>query len=178
VSRYLMRLEKKGVFRGAPQFTLQQQVPAARAVSVIRVSGQVRGTRAGPPASQWPSQFGPARSPPPPCGPVTATRNRDNEEILSMSGLMSERAPDITVEADGPARRTDNCHGTVGGSGGSQPDSERARLTKLTEERARGPARVGEARPLCRIQVVVHQGTHSPCCMAPFSAELGAHRLS
>jgi hypothetical protein len=31
------------------------------------------------------------------CGPVTATRNRDNKEILSMSGSMSERVPYITV---------------------------------------------------------------------------------
>jgi hypothetical protein len=35
------------------------------------------------------------------CGPVTATGNRDNKEICSMPGPMSERAPDITVEADG-----------------------------------------------------------------------------
>jgi hypothetical protein len=34
------------------------------------------------------------------CDPVTATGNRDNKEIRSMSGPMSERAPDITVEAD------------------------------------------------------------------------------
>jgi hypothetical protein len=40
------------------------------------------------------------------CGPVTATGNRDNKEIRSMSGPMSERAPDITVEADGPAVST------------------------------------------------------------------------
>jgi hypothetical protein len=45
---------------------------------------------------------------------VTATGNRDNKEILSMSGPMSERAPDklennwadITVEADGRAEST------------------------------------------------------------------------
>jgi hypothetical protein len=40
------------------------------------------------------------------CGPVTATGNRDNKEILTMSGPMSERAPDITVEADGRAEST------------------------------------------------------------------------
>jgi hypothetical protein len=40
------------------------------------------------------------------CGPVTATGNRDNKEIRSMSGPMSERAPDITVEADGRAEST------------------------------------------------------------------------
>jgi hypothetical protein len=38
--------------------------------------------------------------------PVTATGNRDNKEIRSMSGPMSERAPDITVEADGRADTT------------------------------------------------------------------------
>jgi hypothetical protein len=37
---------------------------------------------------------------------VTATGNRDNKEIRSMSGPMSERAPDITVEADGHAEST------------------------------------------------------------------------
>jgi hypothetical protein len=37
---------------------------------------------------------------------VTATGNRDNKEIRSMSGPMSERAPDITVEADGHADST------------------------------------------------------------------------
>ena len=40
------------------------------------------------------------------CGPVTATGNRDNKEIRSMSGPMSERAPDIKVEADGRAEST------------------------------------------------------------------------
>jgi hypothetical protein len=40
------------------------------------------------------------------CGPVTATGNRDSKEIRSMSGPMSERAPDITVEADGRADST------------------------------------------------------------------------
>jgi hypothetical protein len=40
------------------------------------------------------------------CGPVTTTGNRDNKEIRSMSGPMSERAPDITVEADGRAEST------------------------------------------------------------------------
>jgi hypothetical protein len=37
------------------------------------------------------------------CGTVAATGNRDNKEIRSMSGPMSEQAPDITVEADGRA---------------------------------------------------------------------------
>jgi hypothetical protein len=45
----------------------------------------------------------PIRVEPDGCGPVTATGNRDNKEILYMSGPMSERAPDITVEADGRA---------------------------------------------------------------------------
>jgi hypothetical protein len=44
------------------------------------------------------------------CGPVTATvtGNRDNKEIrtVTMSGPMSERAPDITVEADGRTEST------------------------------------------------------------------------
>jgi hypothetical protein len=39
-------------------------------------------------------------------GPMTATENRDNKEIRSMSGPMSERATDITVEADGCADST------------------------------------------------------------------------
>jgi hypothetical protein len=37
---------------------------------------------------------------------VTATGNRDNKEILSMSGQMSERSPDIAAEADGRAEST------------------------------------------------------------------------
>jgi hypothetical protein len=50
-----------------------------------------------------PDEFGPdgARSGPTagvPC--QTATGNRDNKEIRPMSGPKSERAPDITVEAD------------------------------------------------------------------------------
>jgi hypothetical protein len=42
------------------------------------------------------------------CGPVTATGNRENKEtrIRPMSGPMSERAPDITVEADGRTEST------------------------------------------------------------------------
>jgi hypothetical protein len=40
------------------------------------------------------------------CGPVTATGNRDNKEIRTMSEPMSERAPDITVEADGRTEST------------------------------------------------------------------------
>jgi hypothetical protein len=53
------------------------------------------------------SQYGPARPVGPDgCGPVTSTGNRDNKEILAMSGPMSERAPDITVEADGRAEST------------------------------------------------------------------------
>ena len=40
------------------------------------------------------------------CGPVTATGNRENKEIRSMSGPMSEQAPNITVEADGHADST------------------------------------------------------------------------
>jgi hypothetical protein len=48
-------------------------------------------------------QFGPDG-----CGPVTATGNRDGKEILSssMSGPMSERAPDLKVEAEGRAEST------------------------------------------------------------------------
>jgi hypothetical protein len=44
---------------------------------------------------------------------VTATGNRDKKEIRTMSGPMSERAPDITVEADGRAESTTvlACHG-------------------------------------------------------------------
>ena len=45
------------------------------------------------------------------CCPVTATGKSDNKEILSMSGPMSERAPDITVEADG--RGADSSSTTV-----------------------------------------------------------------
>jgi hypothetical protein len=37
---------------------------------------------------------------------VTATGNRDIKEIRSMFGPMSERAPDITVEAEGRAEST------------------------------------------------------------------------
>jgi hypothetical protein len=55
------------------------------------------------------------------CGPATATGNRDNKEIRSMSGTMSERAPDITVEADGHAEST-----TVLGSSGRDSGSRAA----------------------------------------------------
>jgi hypothetical protein len=49
------------------------------------------------------------------CGPVTATAtgNRDNKEIRTMSGPMSERAPDITVEADGRAESTTVLHTAI-----------------------------------------------------------------
>jgi hypothetical protein len=40
------------------------------------------------------------------CGPMTATGKRENKEIRFMSGPVSERAPDITVEADGRAETT------------------------------------------------------------------------
>jgi hypothetical protein len=40
---------------------------------------------------------------------MTETGNRENNEILSMSGPMPEQAPDIRVTVDGPARRINNC---------------------------------------------------------------------
>jgi hypothetical protein len=56
--------------------------------------------------SAAPSQVGPEMVGPDGCSHMTTARHRDKKEILSMSGQMSERATDITIEADGRAEST------------------------------------------------------------------------